>query len=108
MFGHLGAKVGEQERKMRRMSEKVGFLEACRGGGAMQVLAENLGYPPLRIAKGTAGAPPGGFGYQLKKLRLRLSTDQVTQQVPNGGGYLYIQIYTHSLHPPPCRMAHVA
>ena len=31
MFGHLGAKVGEQERKMRRMSEKVGFLEAWVG-----------------------------------------------------------------------------
>ena len=33
MFGHLGAKVGEQERKMRRMSEKVGFLEAWWGVG---------------------------------------------------------------------------
>ena len=31
MFGHLGAKVGEQERKMRRLSEKVRFLEAWRG-----------------------------------------------------------------------------
>ena len=28
MLGHLGAKVGEQGRKMRRMTEKVGFLEA--------------------------------------------------------------------------------
>ena len=28
MFGHLGAKDGEQERKMRHMSDKVGFLEA--------------------------------------------------------------------------------
>ena len=80
MFGHLGAKVGEQERKMRQLSEKVGFLEAWRGEGVMQVLAPDLGSPPLRIAKGTAGAPPGGFSYQLKKLRLRLSTPRVTQQ----------------------------
>ena len=28
MSWHLGAKVGEQERKMRQMSEKIGFLEA--------------------------------------------------------------------------------
>ena len=80
MFGHLGAKVGEQGRKMQQLSEKVGFLEAWRGEGVMQVLARNLGSPPLRIAKGTAGAPPGGFSYQLKKLRLRLSTPRVTQQ----------------------------
>ena len=33
MLGHLGAKVGEQGRKMRRMTEKVGFLEAWRGRG---------------------------------------------------------------------------
>ena len=32
MFGHLGAKVGEQERKMRQLSEKVGFLVAWGGG----------------------------------------------------------------------------
>ena len=80
MFGHLGAKVGEQGRKMRQLSEKAGFLEAWMGEGVTQGLAANLGSPPLRIAKGTAGAPPGGFGYQLKKLRLRLSTDRVTQQ----------------------------
>ena len=48
MFGHLGAKVGEQGRKMRQLSEKVGFLEAWRGEGVTQVLARNLGYPPLR------------------------------------------------------------
>ena len=46
--------------------------------------ATNLGSPPLRIAKGTAGAPPGGFSYQLKKLRLKLSIAQVTQHVPFG------------------------
>ena len=82
MFGHLGAKVGEQERKMRQLSEKVGFLVAWRGVGGGATSTRTLGYPPLRIAKGTAGAPPGGFSYQLKKLRLRLSMDQVTQQVP--------------------------
>ena len=32
IFGHLGAKVGEQERKMQQMMEKVGFLEAWREG----------------------------------------------------------------------------
>ena len=89
MFGHLGAKVGEQGRKMQQMAEKVGFLEAWRGEGVMQVLAGNLGYPPLRIAKGTAGAPPGGFGYQLKKLRLRLPMDRVTQQVPTARWRIY-------------------
>ena len=80
MFGHLGAKVGEQGRKMRQLSEKVGFLEAWGGVGTDAVHAVNLGSPPLRNSKGTAGAPPGGFSYQLKKLRLRLSTDRVTQQ----------------------------
>ena len=33
MFGHLGAKVGEQGRKMRQMSEKAGFWEAWMGEG---------------------------------------------------------------------------
>ena len=89
MLRHLGAileqlgdKIGEQEGKMQQMTEKVGFLEAWKGVGAMREPAPDLGYPPLRNTKGTAGAPPGGFGYQLKKLRLRLSTDRVTQQVP--------------------------
>ena len=31
MFGHLGAKVGEQGRKMRQLSEKIRFLVAWRG-----------------------------------------------------------------------------
>ena len=44
--GHLGAKVGEQGRKMQQLSEKVGFLEAWRGEGPTQVQAGNLGYPP--------------------------------------------------------------
>ena len=80
MFGHLGAKVGEQGRKMQQMAENAGFLVAWEGGRATRGPATDLGYPPLRNSKGTAGAPPGGFGYQLKKLRLRLSTDRVTQQ----------------------------
>ena len=46
MFGHLGAKTGEQERKMRQMSEKVGFLVAWMGEGVTQGPATNLGYPP--------------------------------------------------------------
>ena len=46
MFGHLGAKVGEQERKMRHMSEKVGFLVAWRGEGVMQLTREISGPPP--------------------------------------------------------------
>ena len=33
MFGHLGAKVGEQERKMRQLSEEVGFLVGRAVGG---------------------------------------------------------------------------
>ena len=52
MFGHLGAKVGEQGRKMQQMAEKVGFLEAWRGGGTDGNYAANLGYPPLRNSKG--------------------------------------------------------
>ena len=39
MFGHLGAKVGEQGRKMQQLSEKVGFLEAWRGVGGDAVHA---------------------------------------------------------------------
>ena len=52
MLGRLGAKVGEQGRKMQQMTEKVGFLEAWRGGGTDASLAGNLGYPPLRNSKG--------------------------------------------------------
>ena len=32
MFGHLGAKTGEQERKMRHMSEKVRFFRKVING----------------------------------------------------------------------------
>ena len=45
MFGHLGAKVGEQERNMRQLSEKVGFLEAWRGEGVTQFLRAIWGSP---------------------------------------------------------------
>ena len=41
-----------------------------------QVLAGNLQAPPLESPKEGAGAPAGGFSYQLKKLRLRLSTQE--------------------------------
>ena len=46
MFAHLGAKVGEQGRKMRRMTEKDGFLEAWRGEGVMQFTRRISGTPP--------------------------------------------------------------
>ena len=65
MFGHLGAKVGEQGRKMRQLSEKVGFLEAWRGEGVTQVHATDLGYPPLRNSKEGAGAPTSTWSSQL-------------------------------------------
>ena len=62
MFGHLGAKVGEQGRKMQQMTEKVGFLEAWRGGGTDAVLAAYLGHPPLKKLqrKGLELPPPPG------------------------------------------------
>ena len=72
-----GWRTRAQDAASERKSWIFGGLE---GVGTDAVSAGNLGSPPLRIAKGTAGAPPGGFSYQLKKLRLRLSMDQVTQQ----------------------------
>ena len=62
MLWHLGAKVGEQERKMRQMSEKVGFLVAWRGEGVTQVAGGHLGYPPLRniLEMGLELPPPAG------------------------------------------------
>ena len=102
MFGHLGAKTGEQERKMRQMSEKAGFLEAWMGEGVMQVAATNLGYPPLRNSKGRGWsshlhleAQPGGSTWKLLELlELKLwmetskttasPTDWDTQDVPEG------------------------
>ena len=46
MFGHLGAKVGEQGRKMQQMIEKVEFWEAWRGEGVMQFWQRISGPPP--------------------------------------------------------------
>ena len=46
MFGHLGAKVGEQGRKMRQLSEKVGFLVAWRGGAPRGYTRRISGTPP--------------------------------------------------------------
>ena len=46
MFGHLGAKVGEQERKMRKLSEKAGLLEAWMGDGVTQFTRRISGTPP--------------------------------------------------------------
>ena len=46
MFGHLGAKVGEQERKMQQMTEKVRFLEAWMREGVMQLSRRISGTPP--------------------------------------------------------------
>ena len=61
MFGHLGAKTGEQERKMRQMSEKAGFLEAWRGEGVMQFLQPISGTPVKKLQrKGLELPPPPG------------------------------------------------
>ena len=65
MFGHLGAKVGEQERKMRQLSEQKWIFGGLGGGGGDASYATNLGSPPLRIAKG------GGWGIPW---RLQLQT----------------------------------
>ena len=51
MLWHLGAKVGEQERKMRQMSEKVGFLEAWRGGVRRKYMREISGTPLKNIQR---------------------------------------------------------
>ena len=45
MFGHLGAKVGEQGRKMQQLGEKVGFLEPLRG--EVTQLPRKISGPPL-------------------------------------------------------------
>ena len=96
MFGHLGAKVGEQGRKMQQLSEKVGFLEAWRGEGMTQVAAEDLGSPPQR--KGLELPPPPGAPnstWKLVELKLwmELSTDRGTQHVPKGTWRILKQNY---------------
>ena len=46
MLWHLGAKVGEQERKMRQMSEIKWIFGGLEGGGVTQVPAGDLGTLP--------------------------------------------------------------
>ena len=70
MFGHLGAKVGEQGRKMEQMTEKVGFLEAWRGEGVTQFTHEISGTPLKKLQrKGLElPPPPGGSTWKLLEL----------------------------------------
>ena len=82
MFGHLGAKVGEQGRKMRRMSENVGFF----GGLEMQFTKE-----PIKKLQGKGlelppppGAPTSTWKLVELKLWMELSMDRDTQHVPQG------------------------
>ena len=76
MLWHLGAKIGEQERKMRQMSEKVGFLEACGGERPTQVLASDLGTPPKKHPGDGVGAPAPkeGVGAPTSSWRLQPGT----------------------------------
>ena len=91
MFGHLGARVGEQERKMRQLSEKARFLEAWRGGGGDAVCTPGSRVPPLKKLqrKGLELPPPPGAPnstWKLVELKLwmELPMDRVTQHVPEG------------------------
>ena len=69
----LAPRLANKGARCSSWAKKLDFWRPGGGGGrATRVAAPDLGYPPLRNTKGTAGAPPGGFGYQLKKLRLRL------------------------------------
>ena len=97
MFGHLGAKTGEQERKMRHMSEKVGFLEAWMGEGVTQFLRGISGTLKKLQRKGLELPPPPGAPnstWKLVELRLwmELPTDRDTQHVPKGTWRIYIDI----------------
>ena len=85
MFGHLGAKIGEQEGKMQQMTEKVGLLKAWREEGVTQGHASDLGTPPLRNILGGWSSH-----LHLERLWMELSTDQVTQQVPCGTWRIYV------------------
>ena len=89
MFGHLGAKVGEQGRKMQQMIEKVGFLRPGGGEGPTQVHGQDLRHPPLTNSKGRGFPPPPGAPNSTGKLVelklwMELSTDRDTQHVPKG------------------------
>ena len=101
MFGHLGAKVGEQGRKMRQLTEIVGFLEAWRGGGGDATSTTNLASPLKKLQrKGLELPPPPGAPnstWKLVELRLwmELSTHRDTQHVPKGTWRIYIYIYIY-------------
>ena len=90
MFGRLGAKTGEQERKMRHMIEKVGFFGGLEGGRATPVLAPDLGYPPKKLQRKGLELPPApgapNSTWKLVELRLwmELPMDRDTQHVPKG------------------------
>ena len=73
MFGHLGAKVGEQGRKMQQMAEKVGFLEAWRRGGTDASTGSESRVSPLKKLqrKGLElHLEAGGSTWNLVDLRL--------------------------------------
>ena len=104
MFGHLGAKVGEQGRKMRQLSKKNDFWWP-RGGDAGT--GERSRVPHLRNSKrkGLELPPPPGAPnstWKLVELQLwmELSMDRDTQHVPEGTWriymYTYIYIYIHA------------
>ena len=79
MFGHLGAKVGEQGRKMWQLSENVGFLEAWREEGVMQFWRRISGTPLKKLQrKGLELPPPPGAPnstWKLVELRLWLELE---------------------------------
>ena len=98
MFGHLGAKVGEQGPKMQQMTEKVGFLEAWRGEGPTQ-FPQKSRVPPLKKLqrKGLELPPPPGAPnstWKLVELKLwmELPMDRDTQHVPKGTWWINITI----------------
>ena len=76
MFGHLGAKTGEQERKMRRMRSLEGVGGAARKRNESRV--RRLELPP------SPGAPNSTWKPVELRLWMELSTDQVTQHMPKG------------------------
>ena len=105
MFGHLGAKVGEQGRKMQQLSEKVGFLEAWRGEGPTQVHGQDLRYPPGWSSHLHLEAQPGGSTWKLLELieltvegnfeNMASATDRDTRNMCLNarGGLAYIYIF---------------
>ena len=92
MFGHLGAKVGEQGRTMQQMAEKVGFLEAWRGGGTDAGVGAGSRVPPLKKLqrKGLELPPPPVAANSIWKLvELRLWLELETRRTQAVDGALY-------------------